>query len=99
MKTVIYQLFVRHFGNLVTLRGNNEDLESKGCGKFVDITERALLEIKKLGFTHIWLTGILEHASGTAYKDRPADDPKILKGIAGSPYAVRDYFDVCPGRI
>jgi len=96
MKTVIYQLFVRHFGNLVTLRGNNETLEFNGCGKFEDITEKALLEIQKLGFTHVWLTGVLEHASGTAYKGRPADDPKILKGIAGSPYAVRDYFDVCP---
>jgi len=73
MKTVIYQLFVRHFGNLVTLRGNNETLEFNGCGKFEDITEKALLEIQKLGFTHVWLTGVLEHASGTAYKGRPAD--------------------------
>ena len=43
-----------------------------------------------------WLTGVLEQASGTAYSNRPADDPDILKGIAGSPYAIKDYFDVCP---
>jgi hypothetical protein len=49
-----------------------------------------------MGFTHLWLTGVLEQASGTAYPGRPADDPDILKGIAGSPYAIRDYFDVCP---
>jgi hypothetical protein len=49
-----------------------------------------------MGFTHLWLTGVLEQASGTGYPDRPADPPDILKGIAGSPYAIRDYFDVCP---
>lgn len=96
MKTVIYQLFVRHFGNLNTVRRKNATMERNGCGKFADITEKALTEIRMLGFTHIWLTGILEHASGTSYPNRPADDPKILKGIAGSPYAVKDYFDVSP---
>ncbi len=96
MKTTIYQLFVRHFGNLKTSGRENGNIERNGCGKFADITDKALLEIKKLGFTHVWLTGILEHASGTAYSNRPADNPKILKGIAGSPYAVKDYFDVSP---
>mgnify|MGYP000350828482 CR=1 FL=1 len=96
MKPVIYQLFVRHFGNLNTARRKNGDIERNGCGKFADITEKALVEIQKLGFNHVWFTGILEHASGTAYPNRPADDPKILKGKAGSPYAVKDYFDVSP---
>jgi glycosidase len=49
-----------------------------------------------MGFNHIWLTGVIEQASGTAYPGRPADPPDILKGKAGSPYAIRDYFDVCP---
>lgn len=96
MKTTIYQLFVRHFGNLKTTEITNGNIEENGCGKFADITDKALLEIKKLGFTHVWLTGILEHASGTEYPNRPADDAKVLKGVAGSPYAVRDYFDVSP---
>jgi len=96
MKTTIYQLFVRHFGNLKTTGREGGNIERNGCGKFADITDKALLEIKKLGFTHVWLTGVLEHASGTAYPSRPADNAKILKGLAGSPYAVRDYFDVSP---
>lgn len=96
MKTTIYQLFVRHFGNLKTLIIKDGDIKTNGCGKFADITDDALLGIKKLGFTHVWLTGVIEHASGTSYPDRPADDDKILKGVAGSPYAVRDYFDVSP---
>ncbi len=96
MKQVIYQLFVRHFGNLNTMRRKNGTIERNGCGKFADITEKALIEIRDMGFTHIWLTGILEHASGSSYPKRAADDRKILKGIAGSPYAVVDYFDVSP---
>ncbi len=96
MKTTIYQLFVRHFGNLKTTGREGGNMERNGCGKFADITDKALLEIKKLGFSHVWLTGVLEHASGTGYPNRPADDSKILKGIAGSPYAVKDYFDVSP---
>jgi len=96
MKTVIYQLFVRHFGNLSTAGVESGDIQQNGCGKFNDITDVALQEIKKLGCTHIWLTGVLEHATGTEYPNIPADDPEILKGKAGSPYAVKDYFDVAP---
>lgn len=96
MKTTIYQLFVRHFGNLKNFQTEGGTIEQNGCGKFADINNHALTEIKTLGFTHIWLTGVLEHASGTAYPGRPADDPKVLKGFAGSPYAIKDYFDVSP---
>lgn len=92
----IYQLFVRHFGNTNTTRKLNGTIAENGCGKFADINDAALASIKDLGFTHLWLTGVLEQASGTDYPTRPADDPNILKGLAGSPYAVRDYFDVCP---
>ena len=53
---------------------------------------------RKLGFSHVWLTGVLQQATGTDYSDigQPVDDPDLLKGIAGSPYAIKDYFDVCP---
>lgn len=95
-RPVIYQLMVRTFGNTNETRKTNGTLAENGCGKFVDITPAALDSIKRIGFTHIWLTGVLEQASGTAYPGRPADDPDILKGIAGSPYAIKDYFDVCP---
>ncbi|HEX7262441.1 MAG TPA: alpha-amylase family glycosyl hydrolase, partial [Luteolibacter sp.] len=71
-------------------------LAENGCGKFNDINHAALLSLKEMGFTHLWLTGVLEQASGTDYPNRPADPLDILKGIAGSPYAIKDYFDVCP---
>jgi len=95
-KAKIYQLMVRHFGNVNGTRAQNGSIEVNGCGKFNDITERALREIQNMGFTHIWFTGVLEHASGTGYDGISADDEVILKGKAGSPYAVRDYFDVSP---
>lgn len=92
----IYQLMVRHFGNTNPTRKPGGTLEENGCGTFADITPAALESLRELGFTHVWLTGVLEQASATAYPDRPADDPDIVKGRAGSPYAIRDYFDVCP---
>ena len=95
-RPVIYQLMVRTFGNTNETRKTNGTLEENGCGKFNDINQAALVSLKQMGFTHVWLTGVLEQASGTAYPDRPADAPDILKGIAGSPYAIKDYFDVCP---
>jgi len=95
-RPVIYQMMVRTFGNTNETRKPNGTLEENGCGKFAHITPAALISLKEMGFTHLWLTGVLEQASGTAYPNRPADDPDILKGIAGSPYAIKDYFDVCP---
>jgi glycosidase len=92
----IYQLFVRHFGNTNETRQANGTMAENGCGKFHDINNQALASIKELGFTHLWLTGVLEQASSTAYPGRPADPPDLLKGLAGSPYAIRDYFDVSP---
>lgn len=69
-----------------------------GSGKFSDFDNKTILSIKKLGCTHIWFTGILEHATKTDYSGYgiPADDKSIVKGEAGSPFAVKDYFDVDP---
>jgi glycosidase len=96
VRTTIYQLFVRHFSNTNPARVIDGTIEQNGCGKFAEITEKALLEIKAMGFSHIWLTGVIEQSSATSYPDIPADDPLLLKGKAGSPYAIRDYFDVSP---
>ena len=87
----IYQLFVRLFGNKQTEFHINGSKTENGCGTFNDIDDRALEAIKDLGFTHIWLTGILEHASETT-----GTHPDITKGRAGSPYAVTDYRSVDP---
>jgi glycosidase len=95
-RPVIYQLLVRTFGNTNETCKLHGTLAENGCGKFHDINHAALVSLKDMGFTHLWLTGVLEQASGTAYPERPADPPDILKGIAGSPYAIKDYFDVCP---
>jgi glycosidase len=94
----IYQLFVRLFGNTNERRKQNGTLEENGVGRFADINHAALRSIRDMGFTHIWLTGVLQQATATDYSEfgQPADDPDLLKGLAGSPYAIKDYFDVCP---
>jgi len=97
-KKVVYQVFPRLFGNENT---NNEPwgtIEENGVGKFNDFSEKALQEIKHLGITHIWYTGVLHHATITDYTKYGIsnDDPDIVKGRAGSPYAVKDYYNVDP---
>ncbi len=95
-RPVIYQLLIRTFGNPNLESRSNGSLSENGCGRFSDLNATSLKAIAGLGCNTLWLTGVLEQASGTAYPNRPADDPDLLKGIAGSPYAVKDYFDVCP---
>jgi glycosidase len=95
-KTVVYQILVRLFGNKKTDMTYSGTIEENGVGKMNDITEKALSELSKMGISHIWLTGILEHATTTFYPDIPADPPEIVKGRAGSPYAIRDYYDIDP---
>ena len=96
-KIIIYQVLPRLFGN--SRHGVHDgDIHTNGCGKLADFTLRALQEIRALGATHIWYTGILRHATQTDYRRygiRP-DHPAIVKGKAGSPYAITDYYDVDP---
>ncbi|HEX8078543.1 MAG TPA: alpha-amylase family glycosyl hydrolase [Chthoniobacterales bacterium] len=94
----IYQLFVRLFGNTNETRKQNGTVAENGVGKFNDINDAALASLREMGFTHVWLTGVLQQATGTDYSTvgQPADDPALLKGVAGSPYAIKDYYDVCP---
>ena len=89
---------MRLFGNINETRKVNGTLAENGVGKFDDINDAALDAIRDLGCTHIWLTGVLRQATSTDYSKigLPADDPDLLKGLAGSPYAIKDYFDVCP---
>ena len=96
MRPVIYQLFVRHFSNYTTSGEAWGSLEQNGCGTFNGITDAALEQIAHMGVTHVWLTGVLRHATQSSHDGIPADPPCIVKGIAGSPYAVTDYFDVDP---
>ncbi|MEF8729537.1 MAG: alpha-amylase family glycosyl hydrolase [Accumulibacter sp.] len=96
MKTVIYQLVVRYFGNTNLTRQKYGNIATNGCGKFAHISNAALQSLKALGVTHLWLTGCLRQATLTSYPGLPADDADVVKGTAGSFYAIRDYFDVCP---
>lgn len=97
-KIIIYQVFTRLFGNNNSHCVNNGSIEENGCGKLADFTPKALKEIRKLGTTHIWYTGIIEHGTQTDYRQyniRP-DHPAVIKGKAGSPYAIKDYYDIDP---
>ncbi|SHL85860.1 alpha-amylase family glycosyl hydrolase [Flavobacterium saccharophilum] len=97
-KTVVYQVFTRLFGNKNTTNKPWGTIEENGVGKFNDFTDTALHEIKDLGVTYIWYTGVPHHAlvrDYTAY-GISNDDPEVVKGRAGSPYAVKDYYNVNP---
>ena len=92
-KPVIYQMLVRLFGNTKTINQPWGTLEQNGVGQFADITPAALASIRDLGATHVWYTGVLHHAlvrDYTAYGISD-DDPDVVKGRAGSPYAIKDY--------
>ena len=97
-KEVVYQVFTRLFGNTNTTNKPWGTLEENGVGKFNDFTAKALNEIKDLGVTHIWYTGVPHHDVITNYTKYGIsnDDPDIVKGRAGSPYAVKDYYNVNP---
>ena len=97
-KEVIYQVFTRLFGNTNTTNKPWGTIEENGVGKFSDFTDKALTEIRDLGITYIWYTGVPHHAligDYTAY-GISNDDPDVVKGRAGSPYAVKDYYNVNP---
>ena len=97
-KQVVYQVFTRLFGNKNTTNKPWGTIEENGVGKFNDFTDKALSEIKNLGVTHIWYTGVPHHALVRDYTKFGIsnDDPEVVKGRAGSPYAVKDYYQVNP---
>ena len=96
-KTIIYQLMPRWFTNCNERCVPNGTISKNGCGKFNDIDNSKLRSIKSLGATHVWYTGVIEHATTTNYSRQGITpcNPHVVKGIAGSPYAIRDYYDVC----
>jgi glycosidase len=97
-KVVVYQVFTRLFGNKNTTNKPWRTLEENGVGKFNDFTDLALTEIKNLGVDYIWYTGVPHHALVRDYTKFGIsnDDPEVVKGRAGSPYAVKDYYNVNP---
>lgn len=97
-KIIIYQVLPRLFDNKISRNKFNGSLAENGSGKFNYFTTKALDSIKDMGFTHVWYTGVIAHASKTDYTKYgiPKQYPEIIKGKAGSPYAIRDYYDVDP---
>lgn len=97
-KLVVYQVFTRLFGNTNSTNLPWGTLEQNGVGKFADFTPEALAAIKAMGVSHIWYTGVPHHALVGDYSALGIsnDDPDVVKGRAGSPYAVKDYYNVNP---
>ena len=97
-KIIIYQVFTRLFGNSRTTCKEHGTLAENGCGKMSFFDATTLRRIKRLGATHIWYTGIIRHASKTDYSEAgiPRQHTAVVKGNAGSPYAIADYYDVDP---
>jgi len=98
-RPLIYQLLPRLFGNVNETRKPDGSLAENGVGKFDDINDAALRSLREeLHITHLWLTGVPAQATATDYASigKPADNPSLLKGRAGSPYAIKDCGDVCP---
>ena len=97
-KPIIYQLLPRLFTNYCENPVPNGSLEQNGSGKLNDINENILFSIRDLGATHVWYTGVIEHAHNADYRrfGIRRHNPHVIKGNAGSPYAITDYYDINP---
>lgn len=94
----IYQVFTRTFGNKNLTRKKGGTYDENGVGKMNDINAQVLRQVRGLGITHIWYTGVIRHATATDYTAYaiPRQHPSVVKGRAGSPYAIADYYDIDP---
>ena len=97
-KIIIYQIFTRLYGNSCQTRKPFGTIEENGCGKLNGFTLKVLKQIHDMGVSHVWYTGIIRHATMTDYTQYgiPRQHPAVVKGRAGSPYAITDYYDVDP---
>lgn len=96
-KLIIYQVFPRIFTNTNGECVANGTFQQNGAGKMNDFSPTLLRQIRKMGVNCIWLTGVIEMATKTSFSDKiPADNPNVVKGEAGSPYAIKDYYDINP---
>ena len=97
-KILIYQVLPRLFGNRNESLTESGTIAENGCGKFSSFDDKTLKTLSDMGFTHIWFTGIIRHATQTDYAIHglPVQHAELVKGQAGSPYAIVDYYDVDP---
>ena len=97
-KTIVYQVLPRLYGNRCQTRKVNGSIEENGCGKLNDFTPTVLKQLRGMGVSHVWYTGVIRHATTTDYTAYgiPRQHPAVVKGRAGSPYAITDYYDIDP---
>ena len=95
-KPIIYQMLPRLWGNDNSNPKYNGTLPENGTGRFSDIDTSTLEYIKWLGCSHVWYTGILRHSTQASTEGCIPSHPQFVKGNAGSPYAICDYYDVNP---
>ena len=95
-KPIIYQMLPRLWGNDTIKPKRNGSLSDNGTGKFSDIDNDTLEYLKWLGCSHVWFTGIIRHSTQASESGCIASHPQFVKGKAGSPYAICDYYDVNP---
>ena len=97
-KVIIYQVFTRLWGNRNQTRKVDGTLAENGSGKMADLTPEVLKKLASAGISHVWYTGLIRHASQTDYSvyGIPRQHPAVVKGRAGSPYAITDYYDIDP---
>lgn len=97
-KIIIYQIFTRLYGNRCQTRKINGTIEENGCGKLNDFSPKVLKQIREMGVSHVWYTGVIRHATMTDYTKYgiPRQHSSVVKGRAGSPYAITDYYDIDP---
>lgn len=97
-KPIIYQLIPRLFTNYNNNCCQSGTIRQNGSGKLADINPAILRSIADMGFSHVWLTGVIEHSHCSDYTEYgiPRDNCHVIKGEAGSPYAITDYYDIDP---
>ncbi len=97
-KIIIYQVFTRLYTNRCQARKPFGTIQENGSGKMNDFSPTVLKKFREMGITHVWYTGVIRHATMTDYSQHgvPAQHPAVVKGRAGSPYAITDYYDVDP---
>ena len=95
-KVIIYQMLPRLWGNIGGENIKNGTLKDNGCGKFSSIDTISLEYLRSLGVSHVWYTGIIRHATAEDSDGCTPSSADWVKGRAGSPYSITDYYDVNP---
>lgn len=97
-KSLIYQLMVRHWGGQSYEPASLAIEKRRPIGSFEAIDDIAISYLKSLSIDTVWLTGVICHAtrSQCSIGDETIGGDVVVKGDAGSPYAITDYYAIHP---